>query len=117
MMPKAIEAVESAFDNNKEELMNADDNKKKSVAVRILDAADAAEVTNHSKVAFSNIFLNRSLLSNQVRLKSRVIRSHLLKAPDCSTAYHSIWLEWPEETQYPLQSRHLNICPIYFYFC
>ena len=30
MMPKAIEAVESAFDNDKEELMNADDNKKKA---------------------------------------------------------------------------------------
>lgn len=49
MMPKAIEAVESAFDNNKEKLMNTDTNHKKAtiltaVPVLIAEKTSAEEL-------------------------------------------------------------------------
>lgn len=49
MMPKAIEAVESAFDNNKEKLMNTDINRKKAtiltaVPVLIAEKTSAEEL-------------------------------------------------------------------------
>ena len=59
MMPKAIEAVESAFDNNKEKLMNTDTNHKKATILTAVPVLIAEKTSTEESKKLRDLVLQQ----------------------------------------------------------